>query len=168
MPAIIQIHEMSALDAGVDKTNGTIRFKKADNPTVDNNDPIPIPDAGFSYSYTKTLRAYMEEPPDTQVENFRWYTDGANGFGAGVSVNVKNIGTTWSPNSDAEMTGGLDLFGYTEVSPLDGDTVDVGPFGSAEAYSYIGDMIRMQMVVADTASPGNLPAETLTLAYDEI
>jgi hypothetical protein len=168
MPAIIQIHEMSALDAGVDKTSGTVRFKKADNATVDNNDPIPIPDSGNAYSFTKMLRAYMAEPPDTQVENFRWYTDGNNGFGTGVSVNVKNAGATWAANVDTEMTGGSDLFGYTEGVPLDGDGTDVGPFGSAEAYSYIGDLIRMQMVVAATASPGNLPAETLTLAYDEI
>jgi hypothetical protein len=59
MTAIIQIHEMSAIDSGVDKTNGTVRFKKADNPAVDTNDPIPIPSAGNEYSYTKTLRAYM-------------------------------------------------------------------------------------------------------------
>jgi hypothetical protein len=168
MTATIQIHEMSALASGVDKTNGTVRFKKADNAAVDNNDPIPIPNSGNEYSYTKTLRAYMEAPPDTQISNIRWYTDGGNDFGAGVLVNVKNIGTTWADNSDSEMTGGFDLFGYTSGSPLDGDGVDAGPFGPDRDNGYIGDLIRMQMVVAPTASPGTLPAEALTMAFDEI
>jgi len=168
MAATIQIHEMTALDSGVDKTAGTVRFKNADNTAVDNNDPIPIPDSGDEYSFTKTLRAYMESPPDTQVENLRWYSDGNNDFGAGVAVQIKNIGTTWASNAKTQMTGGSDLFGYTSGSPLDGDGTDTGPFGTAKDNDYIGDLIRMQMVVSDTASPGNLPAETLTLAYDEI
>ena len=48
MPATIQIHEMSALDSGTDKTSGTVRFKDADNATVDANNPLVIPDAGVN------------------------------------------------------------------------------------------------------------------------
>jgi len=166
--ATIQIHEMSALAAGDDKTSGTVRFKDADNATVDLNNPLVIPAADSIYSYTKQLRAYMEAPPDTQVGNLRWYTDGANGFGTGISVNAKNVGETYDANYKTEMSGGSDLFGYTSGSPLDGDTTDAGPFVPGDDDSYIGDLIMLQMIVASTASSGTLSAETLTLAYDEI
>lgn len=168
MAATIQIHEMSALAAGTDKTSGTVRFKDADNATVDLNNPLVIPSEGSIYSYTKNLRAYMEAPPDTQVSNLRWYTDGGNGFGTGISVNAKNVGVTWSANYKTEMSGGSDLFGYTSASPLDGDGTDTGPFDSEDDDSYIGDLITLQMVVASTASHGSLSAETVTLAWDEI
>ena len=168
MAATIEIHEMSALAAGADKTSGTVRFKDADNNTVDANDPLVVPGAGSIYSYTKKLRPYMEVAPDTQVNNLRWYSDGANGFGTGVGVNAKNIGTTWAANFKTQQSGGSDLFGYTSGSPLDGDGVDTGPFVPADDDSYIGDLIEFQMSVASTASHGSLSAETLTLAYDEI
>lgn len=167
MAATIQIHEMSALAAGVNKTDGTIRFKKADNTTVDTSDPIPVPSAGSEYSYSKTVRPYMEAPPDTEVGNLRWYTEGI-GFGTGIAVNVRSLGVTWAANIVTEMTGGSDLFGYVEATPLDGDGVDVGPFDPADDESYIGDLIRMQMVVGATASSGTLAAKSLTMAYDEI
>ena len=168
MAATIEIHEMSALAVGTDKTSGTVRFKDADNSTVDTNDPLEVPGAGSNYSYTKKLRAYMEDAPDTNVSNLRWYTDGSSGFGTGVSVTAKNIGTTWGANYKTQMSGGSDLFGYTSGSPLDGDSTDAGPFTSSDLDDYIGDLIELQMAVASTASNGSLSAETLTLAYDEI
>lgn len=168
MEATIQIHEMSALAAGTDKTSGTVRFKAADNATVDANDPIVVPGSGSTYSYTKTLRAYMAAPPDTQVSGLEWYTDGSNGMGTGVSVQAKNIGTTWSANINTQLAESSDLFSFTSASPLDGETVDAGPFTAADDDSYIGDLIRLQMTVADTASNGATPTETLTLRMNEI
>jgi hypothetical protein len=168
MAATIQIHEMSAADAGTDKTSGTVRFKDADDATVDANDPLQVPAAGSIYSYTKKLRAYMEAPPDTNISNLRWYSDGANGFGTGIGVTAKNIGVTFGTQFKTEQSGGSDLFGYDSGSPLDGDGTDAGPFVPADDDSYIGDIIELQMSVASTASNGALSAETLTLAYDEI
>lgn len=168
MSATIQIHEMSALATGTDKTSSTVRFKDADNATVDASNPLVIPAAGSIYSYTKKLRPYMEAPPGTNVDNLRWYTDGANSFGTGVSVTAKNLGTTWGANYKTAMSGGSDLFGYTSGSPLNGDGTDAGPFLPADDNSYIGDLIELQMAIASTASNGALTPETLTLAYDEI
>lgn len=168
MAATIQIHEMSALATGSDKTSSTVRFKAADNATVDAADPIVIPTSGETYSYTKKLRAYMEAPPSVQVSNLRWYTDGANGFGTGVGVTVKNLGVTWGDNYNTAQSGGADLFGKTSESPLDGDATDSGEFVPADDNSYIGDLIELQMSVSSEATQGALSAETLTFAYDEI
>ena len=168
MAATIQIHEMSSFTVGADKTSGTVRFKNADNNVVDFNDPLVVPDAGSIWSYTKKLRVYMEAPPDTQINNLRWYTDGGNGFGTGVSAKVKNLGVTWGDNYKTEMGGGSDLFGYTSVSPFDGDGTDTGPFDSGNDDSYFGDLVELQMAVASTASHGSLTPETITFAWDEI
>lgn len=168
MAATIEIHEMSEADTGTDKTSGTVRFKDADNATVDANNPLVIPAADTIYSYTKKLRAYMEDAPDTNITNMRWYSDGSNGLGTGVGVTAKNLGTTWGANYKTPMSGGADLFSITSGSPLDGDGTDAGPFVPADVDTYIGDLIELQMSVASTASNGATPSETLTLAYDEI
>lgn len=172
MAAVIQIHEMTAdADTGVDKTSDIVRFKAVASTTstaVDTSDPLVIPGSGTDYSYVKKLRAYMETAPGTNVQNLRWYTDGANGFGTGIGVTAKNIGTTFGAHYDTQMSGGSDLFGYTSGSPLDGDATDTGPFVPADDDTYIGDIIELQMTVASTASNGALSAESLTLAYDEI
>jgi hypothetical protein len=168
MPATIQIHEMSALTTGVNKTGGTVRFKAADDSTVDTNNPIQVPPSGTNYSYTKKLRAYMEAPPSVNVSNLRWYTDGSSGFGTGIGVNYKNLGNTWSANYNTAMTGGTDLFTKTSASPIVGDATNTGPFLPAADNSYIGDLLELQMWVASTATNGQLSGETFTLAYDEV
>jgi hypothetical protein len=165
MAATVQIHEMSALATGTNKTSGSIRFKDADNATVDLNNPLVIPGAGTIYSYTKKLRPYISVAPDTQVDNFRWYTDGSSGWGTGVGAAVKNLGVTWGANYKTVMSGGADLFGYVTGSPLDGDGTDVSPFTTT---GYHGDLIEVQMSVASNAVRGVKAAETLTFAYDEI
>lgn len=168
MAATIQIHEMSGADAGTNKTSGTVRFKDADNATVDTNNPLVIPAAGDIYSYTKALRAYMEAPPSVQVSNLRWYSDGSSGFGTGVAVMAKNTGVTFTAHYKTQMTGGSSLFGYTSGSPLDGDGTDTGPFVPADDNTYIGDLVYLQMVVSSTAQSGALTPEAITCAYDEI
>lgn len=168
MAATIQIHEMSALTTGTDKTSGTVRFKNADNATVDTNDPLVVPTAGTIYSFAKKVRAYMEDPPNTNVSNLRWYSDGATPASwSGVGVQYKNLGVTWAANATPTISG-TDLFTKTSGDPIDGDATDAGPFVPADDNTYIGDLIALQMSVNSTASNGALPAETLTLAYDEI
>jgi len=168
MASTIQIHEMSGLTTGTDKTSGTVRFKLADNATVDTSNPLVVPAAGSDYSYTKQLRAYMEAPPSSSVSNLKWYSDGFNSFGTGITVNALNKGTTWVANYETEATGGADLFSYASGTPLDGDTTDAGPFTLSDDDSYIGDLILLQMIVASTATNGVKSAETLTFSFDEV
>jgi len=165
MAATIQIHEMSALATGVDKTSGTIRFKDADNATADLANALVIPAAGSIYSYTKKLRPYVSVAPDVVVDNFRWYTDGASGYGTGIGVTALNLGVTWGANYKTAQPAGVDIFTYVVAAPLDGDVTDTGPVTTT---GYHGDLIEVQMSVASTAGAGVKTAETLTFAYDEI
>jgi hypothetical protein len=165
MAAVVQIHEMTAAAAGVDKTSGTIRFKAADNQTVDSNNRLQIPTGAEIFSYTKHARFYFSTGPSVDIQNLRAYSDGG-GFGTGVNVDydIPAGGLGTFPNINTDIAG-TDLFSKTSGSPVDLDTINTGPHTGT---GYKGDHIRMQMGVANTASPGQLtPAETLTMAYDE-
>jgi hypothetical protein len=172
MAATIQIHELTTnATTGVDKTSSIVRFKNVASTTstaADASDPIPIPPSGSNHSYVKKLRPYMAAAPDTNVTDFAWYSDGNNGYGTGITVNAKNIGTTFGTHYQTEMSGGTNLFSYTSGSPLGGVVTDTGPFLPAANLTYIGDIIELQMAVASTASSGAKAAETLTLAYSEV
>lgn len=165
MAATVQIHEMTAAGAGVDKTSGTIRFKSAIETTVDTNNRLQVPATGTIYSYTKHVRFYFSTAPSVDIQNLRAYTDGANTFGTGVGVqyDIPAGGLGTFPNINTTITG-TDIFTKTSGAPIDMDAINTGPH---TATGYKGDHVRMQMTVASTAGPGQLTAETLTFAYDE-
>jgi len=162
MAATVQIHEMSATATGTDKTAGNIRFKAADNATADANDRLQIPAAASIYSYTKYLRAYVSSAPSVDISNLRCYSDGSNDYGVGIGIQYDLAGT-FSANINTDI-GGTDFFTKTAGSPIDMDAINTGPFTST---GYKGDLIRLQMSVASTASPGLTSNEAITLAYDE-
>lgn len=70
---------------------GNLRFKVADNDTADALNPVPIPAAGTNYSYLKQLRFNAGTTPSNTIDNLKFYTDGANGFGTGVGLAVKAV-----------------------------------------------------------------------------
>jgi len=168
MAATIQIHELTATMAGTDKTSGTVRFKLANDQTVDANNPITIPSTGgiLKRSYTKQIRLYCSAAPDTQVDNLRAYADGSNTFGASIDVYASPINpqTAFTANATT-WTESTDLFSYTSVAPCDMDAYDTAAITDT---GYGGDILKLQMRVGATASSGTLSAETLTFAYDEI
>lgn len=159
----IQIHEMSATDTGVDKTSGTVRFKSADETTVDSNNRLTIPGAGEDWSYTKQLRAYVSVAPDTDFTNLEAYSDGG-GFGTGINVDY-DVQQTFQTQTDADISG-TDLFTKTSGATIDMDSNDT-QWTDGDGTGYWADNLRLQMGVTSTASPGTLTAETLTFSYDE-
>jgi len=157
-----------------------LRFKQADNATIDTVAPMPIPSAGTEYSRWKQIYLYATAAPDTQIDNVQIYTDGT-GFGTGITVNVgdefptKNSGantgydvsdTNEVMTNHTDITGSTDLFGYTSASTLTGSISE-----TSNIIVDIGDTSNyfvLQMEVISTASPGDLANETITFAYDEI
>jgi len=162
MAADVQIHEYTATDTGVDKTSGTVRFKSANETTVDTSNRLQIPASGEDWSYTKQLRFYFNSAPSVDIQNLAAYTDGSSGFGTGVSVDY-DTHTSFQTQTDSDISG-TDVFTATASSAIDLDQYNTGPHTGTE---YKGDILRLQMGVADTASPGTLSAETLTFSYDE-
>lgn len=176
---------------GSDNTPGTeqdtdglgppnIRFKQADDATIDSNNPMPIPAAGTEYSRWKQVYLYCATAPSTQVDNVKLYTDGG-GFGTGITVKVGDGTQTKNSGSDAgydvsdanevitnhtDVAAATDLFTYTSGSPR---TVSISEAGAIiNAIGETTNYCVLSMEVINTASPGNLADETITFQYDEI
>lgn len=160
-----------------------MRFKYADDALVDSNDPIPIPAAGTKYSRWKSLYLKCTSPPNTQVNNVKFYTDGG-AFGTGITCRVgqqfptKNSGSssgyrvatpvdTAILSNYAGISSVADAFTYTSGSPLTGPAITESG-NIIDATNETTNYLIIQMEVISTASPGNLADETWTLQYDEI
>lgn len=144
-----------------DKTGGTIRFKNADNSTVDLNNPMVKPASGSDFSFEKWLRANVAGTY-TQITNLKVYTDGSSGLGTGVNVWGKTVASYATPVEATATTGYENVFTWTSGAPK---SLGVGPFtGTGEK----GDHAVLMCEVTDTASGGLTASETLTMAWDEI
>jgi hypothetical protein len=153
---------MTAATTGYDKTSGTVRFKSADETTVDTANRLQIPSGADIFSYTKQLRFYFSSGPSVDIQNLRAYSDGANGMGTGIAVKY-DTQTSFQTQTDGTI-GGTDIFTKTSGAVIDLDTYNTGPHTGT---GYKGDFLRLQMGISNTASSGALSAETLTMAYDE-
>lgn len=144
-----------------DKTSGTVRFKNADNSTVDLLNPMVKPGAGSDWSFEKWLRLNFAGSY-TQATNLRCYSDGSSGLGAGINVWAKAVATYATPAEGTASTGYANLFTYTSGAPL---SLGAGPVtGVGEK----GDHLVMLCEVTSSAAGGLTPSETITFAWDEI
>lgn len=163
MAATVQIVEKNGVTPTLtDKTSGSIRFKNADNATVDTGNPMVKPASGTDFSFEKWLRLNVTGGTYTEITNVKAYMDGANGLGTGVSLYAKAVATYATPAEATATTGYLDAFTYTSAAAL---ALGAGPFS---ATGEKGDHCVMMLAVAATAAGGITPSETLTFAWDEI
>ena len=163
MAATVQIVEKNgAGGTQTDKTSGTIRFKNADNSTVDTGNPMVKPGAGTDYSFEKWLRLNVTGGTYTEITNIKAYCDGSVSFGTGVDVYAKAVASYATP-AEATGTGGYaNISTYTSGAPL---SLGAGPYSSTGEK---GDHLVMMMAVGTSASGGVTPTETLTIGWDEI
>lgn len=142
--------------------------------TAGTTNSILVPAAGSNYSYWVVTRLEATAITGGTVDNLRWYADGANNFGTGVTC-VGNTatgyvqatgtpgtsGTVLSVANYATLTGEpVDVFGHTSGSPK---TVS----GSTSTVQQFGDRFVYQIVVGTTAASGATGQETFTWKYDD-
>lgn len=163
MAATVQIVEKNgAGGTQTDKTGGTVRFKNADNSTVDLVNPMVKPGSGSDWSFQKWLRLNITGGTFTQISNIKAYTDGSSGLGTGINLWAKAVASYATPAEETASTGYANAFTYTSGAAL---SLGAGPFtGTGEK----GDHLVMALEVTSSASGGLTPSETLTLAWDEI
>lgn len=180
MAADVQIRRKT----GATPTNDNItsintRLSTSDNHyTTETTNPIPIPGAGTNYSFWCCTQLFANTAPTGTIDNIKWYTDGTNSLGTGVSLNVATAnvydqatGTTGTTGTELTVAnygnGTTDLdgapsnaFAYNSGSPLSvtGSTTGTGDFG---------DLVVFQSAVGSTASAGATTTETITWQYDE-
>lgn len=163
MSATVQLIEKNgAGGTGTDKTSGTIRFKNADNATVDLANPMVKPGAGSDFSYEKWLRMNVTGGTYSQITNVKVYSDGGNGLGTGVLLWAKAVASYSTPAEATSTAGYTNFFTYTSGSAL---TLGAGPYTSTGEKA---DHCVMMCEVQSTASGGLTASETLTLSWDEI
>jgi hypothetical protein len=180
MAATVLIREKNgAGETATDKTAGTIRFKNADNATVDNVNPLVVPTANTEYSFRKVLRMHISAGTFTEVSNPNFYLDGANNFGTGRKLWMNNTaqGTytqgakptvTNDPPQFPGVTPMLDAFGATVGAPKDMDAANAGPFNSTGLPKDIGDYLNLVAELEIGATQGVWPGESGTWSWDEI
>lgn len=163
MAATVQIVEKNgAGGTQTDKTSGTVRFKNADNATVDLNNPMVKPPSGTDYSFEKWLRLNVTGGTYSQITNIKAYTDGANGLGTGVGLWFKAVTSYATPAEATATTGYTNAFTYTSGAAL---SLGAGPYTSTGEK---GDHLVAILTIDNTVSGGVTPTETLTFAWDEI
>lgn len=141
--------------------------------------PIHIPFEGYNYSYWISTRLRILTSPALSIGNIRWYTDGINSFGQGVSC----FGQTASvgDNDGYRQATGTDGITGTQLSlanhdGLDSEPVNVFSFnssspkiinGEGSAIGPFGDFLVYQMRIDNTVIPGISTQEMFVWAFDE-
>lgn len=184
MPATVTIRRWTGAGGGPTKSDITSINSRANaedaHSTGGTSNPIRIPSAGTKYSYWVNTRLSCDVTPAGTINNLRWYTDGANGFGTGVTAKVATANTygqaTGTPGDTGDQLtvanygdGVNDLNGapsdaFAEVS---GDPLAVDGSISNPSTGDFGDFVVYQLEVGTTAGPGATPTETFTWLYDE-
>ena len=172
MAATVIINELNgAGSTATNKTSSEIQFKKADNALVDGINPMVVPTSGNACSWEKWLRLEFTTAPATQITNINAYSDGASGFGSGVSCYYKVATAFTQPidivDSAARISASItsDLFAATSSSPIDMDaTVNTGPHTGTGAKA---NWLVLCMQVDSTAVQGVISGESITFSYDE-
>jgi len=143
--------------------------------TAGTSNSILVPSAGTNYSFWVATRLDVTAITGGTVNNIKWYTDGANNFGTGVTCKgntatgyVQATGTTGT--TGVQLTTGnyatlagapSDVFAFTSGSPksVAGSTSSVS--------ATFADLMVYQIEVATTAVAGATAAETFTYQYDD-
>lgn len=163
MPATVTIIEKNgAGGTPTNKTNGSVRLKKADNATVDLINPLVKPASGSDWSFEKFLRLSVTGGTYTQITDIRTYTDGTAGLGTGINLWAKAQASYTTPAQGTASTGYTNAFTYTAAAPL---SLGAGPFTSTGEK---GDHLVLLAQVTDAAAGGLTPSETITFTWDEV
>ena len=158
-----------------DITSTNSRYLLADSTSASTTaTPLQIPSSGTNYSYWKSIYLDATVTPAGTIDTVRWYTDGANSFGTGVTEKVGTASAytqaTGSATSGLQLTSGnytgvstpTNTFTYTSGSPLSVTGSITNP-----STGKFTDFIVSQMELASTASPGVTSAETYTITFNE-
>jgi hypothetical protein len=176
MAATVLIRRLTgAGPAATDITSINTRANAEDaHSTAGTTNSILVPAAGSNYSFWVVTRLDVTAITAGTVDNLKWYTDGTNNFGTGVTAlaqtatgYVQATGTTGTTGTQlttgnyATLTGApVDPFTFTTGSPL-------AVTGTTSATGQFGDRVVYQLVVGTTAASGATAQETFTWRYDD-
>lgn len=180
MAADVQIRRWTGTSGTPTKTNITSINTRANaedtHTTAGTTNPIQIPGAGTNYSYWVSTRLFANTAPSGTIDNIRWHTDGAAGFGTGVDANVgAATGYTQATGTPGTTGNQLTTAAYTQLTgaPVDAfsnypnATTNLSVAGSVTTTGDFGNFVVYQLTVGTGAGPGATNMETFTWLYDE-
>lgn len=179
MAATVTIRRWTGASGGptkTDITSTTTRASSSDAAAPGTADPIPIPAAGTNYSYWVSTRLSADTSPSGTINNLRWFSDGSNNFGTGVTCKGQSAtsyvqatgtqgttGTQLTTGNHAGLSAApADVFGFTSGSPK-----SLGGSVTNPSTGDFGDFFVFQIEIGTSAAPGTLPSETFSFRYDE-
>lgn len=176
MSAIVEWREWNGTTGSptqTDKTSGTIRYKQANNATVDANNPLSAPVSGNTWSFDKWMQLFIGGTgPTGSITNLQFYTDGTNSYGTGITAFILTTnpasGAFATPVNPGTDTGYTNMFTYISSGAKNMDASTAGaPYSGTNIN--IGDFAQMHMTLANTVSAPQNPtaSETLTVSWDE-
>lgn len=163
----VQVHRLTGTTpttTDITSTNTRLNAEDAHSESGTTN-PILIPDSGTNYSYKASTQLFYSGTGTGTINNIKWYTDGDNGLGTGVGLEVATSATysqaTGTEGETGDDNAGSDAFTHTSGSPLSvsGSVTDPDD-------ELFGDIVELQTTVGDTASAGATASETMTFRYD--
>ena len=176
MAAVVKIYRLTGTQATpttTDVTSGSVHAGTQDA----NTSPckIPVPTSGSNHSFWVNTQLSASVAADNYINNIKWYSDGTNSFGTGVTAIISTAsqyasalgaagssGSVLNTTNHASLTGGpSDLFLYTSACKLSvagSIAATTGSFGNRVVY---------QLSVINTGVAGNTGAETITWEFDE-
>lgn len=178
MGATVQIRRWTGVAGSETKTDVTginSRMNAEDaHSTNGTSNSVLIPSSGTNRSFWAVFRLYIAAIVGGTVNNIKWFTDGANGLGTGVSLKV-NTATAYTRATGTTGTTGTQLttgnYPTLAGAPVDAFTYNSGSplsvAGSSNTTGDVGDFVVQQIEVLNTASQGATPQETITWQYDD-
>jgi hypothetical protein len=181
MPATVTIRRWTGASGAPTKTDITGINTRANaedaHSTAGTSNPIQIPAAGTNYSYWVHTQLSADTSPTGTINNIRWYTDGTNNFGTGVTCTGQSASSYVQATGTAGTTG-TQLTTGNHIG-LTAAPVDVFTFTSAAPKALTGSISNpttgdipnsafvYQLAIGTTAAPGATGTETFTFKYDE-
>lgn len=156
-----------------------LKFKNADDLTIDNVAKVVIPTGADVYSYLKSIYLFCDVAPDNAIDTLELYADGAFGdtgvdYRIGteqpVKTNASNTGYDVADESailtnHTDITAEASLVAHTSGSPK---SITIGEASSQiDAVNETSHYAILNMKVANTAIQGDKTNETITYSFSE-
>ena len=143
--------------------------------TADTTNPVQKPTTGLKFGYWVSTRLDATVTPAGTIDNLRWFTDGSNTFGTGITCKGESA-TSYKQATGTPGDTGNKL--TTTNVPLSASPTDVFAFTSGAPNAItgsisnpstgdFGDFMVYQIEVSTDAGPGASTQETFTWRFDE-
>jgi len=174
---IVRITGTTAAQSATDLAAGNTRANAFDtHTTADTTNPVQKPTSGLKHSFWVSTRLDATVTPAGTIDNIRWFADGANNFGTGITC-FGEIATAYkqatgvvgdtgdlltTTNYSTMVETPIDVFTHTSGSPK----VLAGSISNPSTGQF-GDLFVYQIRVDTDVAPGASAQETFTYRFDE-